>query len=89
MQIQVIFSFTRDTFESHILIQCCPEKLKFIKIDESTALIHGPEYPGKQFIQAIIINAGKFSEFESFFSGQIVTMLFLGISAFMLLAVAL
>lgn len=57
MQIQVIPSFTRDTFESHILIQYCPEELKF-KTDESTALIHGPEYPGKQFIQAIIVSAG-------------------------------
>lgn len=37
---------------------CCPEGLKCIKIDESTALIHGPGYPGKQFIQVIIISAG-------------------------------
>lgn len=51
------FCFTRDTFGSHILIQCCPEGLKFIKIDESTLLIHSPEHPGKQFMQAIIISA--------------------------------
>ena len=55
-----MLSFTRDNFGSHILIQCHPEELTFIKINNSTALIHGLEYPGKQFIQVVIISASHF-----------------------------
>lgn len=55
-----MLSFTRDTFGSHILIQCHPEELAFIKINKSTALIHGLKYPGKRFIQVIIVSASHF-----------------------------
>lgn len=53
-----MLSFTRDTFESHILVQCCPEELTFIKINKSTSiskstsLIHGLKYPVSTIISA-------------------------------------
>lgn len=55
-----MLSFTRDTSGSHILIQRHPEELVFIKINKSTALIHGLKYPGKQFIQVITVSASHF-----------------------------
>lgn len=56
----IVCSVLPDTFGSHILIQCCREELIFFKISKSNALTHGFKYPGKQFIQVIIISAGHF-----------------------------
>jgi len=60
MQKHSMLTFTRDTLGSQILSQHHPEELTVIKIDKSTALIHGLRYSGKQFLWIIIISAGHF-----------------------------